>query len=537
MTTTKQELLSKFALQTGAELPGVQSNSSQINQINNNTIADNTTESKIAQDEELFKDSFTDRTKVPPWQHPKYKVLIVSLCVIPAALAVGLIFKNGVPKPKLETKAPHSAPVVQDPNDRPKPATDGEWASYASTNGMRQQFASAAGSENADALKKIQARTNTQKKVQGSSSTAKPNTRLVPTTPATRTHVSTDGASIYRYANTYSTPASPPVSVTRSRTVAPVVRSFDSSLHSPKHSPVSIDTIDNSQQRLQSPRQQQSPQERITAMLAATSTENSSERSAPAAGDNSTRSAPLIANVSSSTLPQPTFAPQPIAYLPSEAAVIDGQPQMLIDSNQSAKGILLTSIAFTSGDYASLADQPVEIELSEALGNIPAGARIDAVVDKDDRSSNAESKKVVRLKPIAVVVGNMKIPLPNDAIALSGKNGDPLIAKKKGRSFLKVVGGLAGTVAGSAIITNFGAAQNVEIGESSYFKSIGANIATNLVSSAAQQLQRSEEGYDRVLTLKAGTSVKISVRKPITLPAIAIRKQAKKGDAADETQN
>lgn len=557
---TKQELLSKFALQAGAELPGFQSNSSQI-QIETETsrLATSSAESKNAQDEELFKDSFADRTKVPPWQHPKYKILIVSLCIVPAALAVGLVFKNGVPKPKLGTRAINSAPVAQDPDDLPKPATDGEWASYASTNGMRQQFADAAQDENTDALKKIQEQANSQKPVPDSS-TDRSNIRSVPTAPATRNNISSGGATTYSYARTYTAPAPPPVSTTpvRIRTVAPAVRSPKSPSF-PKRSPVSTDSSEQSRK----PTPEMSPQERVSAILAATSTEDSSDRSTDAAGDNSTQSesflsdasrlplpqatamvggnstqsGSLLSDASRSPLPQATAALGPVSYLPSEAAVIDGQPQILIARNLSAKGRLLTGIAFTAGDYASLANQPIEIELSQALGAIPAGTRIIAVVDtKEDRSSYGKSK-IVRLRAVALAVGDLKMPLSHRAISLSGKNGDPLMAKKGGRKFFEVLGGVVGTVAGGATITNFGAAQNVQIGDSSYFKSIGANIATNLISNAAQQLQRSENSYDRVLTLKAGTTIMISVRDPIALPAIAMRKQVNLGDAADEAQN
>ena len=510
--STKQELLTKFASQTGAEIPGVQS---KLNQLKIDPLSDNIAESNIVPNEELFKDSFTDRTKIPPWQNPKYKAFIVSLCVIPAALAVALIFKDGVPKPKMETKAPNSAPVTQELDDMPKSASDGEWASYASTNGMHQQFANAAETENADELKKFQERTNkVEKKVPGRSLTAKPITQPVPTTPTTHTNISTNGASTYPYARVYAPPAHGTV-------VVPVARSVNSSLLA-KHSPI---FTDNSRQSGGSPQQQQSPQERITAILAATSTEDNSERAAEAPAAISTQSEVV--------LPQPVNTPDQMVYLPSEAAVIDGQPQTLIDRNQSAKGILLTGIAFTSEDYASLANQPVEVELSEALGDIPAGARIVAVIDaKDNHSSNGKSK-VVRLKPTALAVGNMEIPLPNEAMALSGKNGKPLIAKKRGSTFLKVLGGLAGTVAGGATMTNFGAAQNVQIGNSSYFKSIGANIATSLVSNAAQQIQQSQEGYNRVLSLKAGSSIVIAVRKPIALPVSVIQEHANIGDTAD----
>lgn len=541
--STKQELLSKFASQTGAELPGIQSKPSERTDININPEVANTTESTTTkEDEELFKNSFSDRTKVPPWQDPKYKGLIVTLCVLPAVLVVGWVFKDGVPKPKLNTKAHSPAPVAQDPDeDKPKDATDGEWASYAATNGMRQQFASATESENTDALKKFQDQANAQQKAQGSPTTAKPNTSPVRSVGTARTNIPTDDIPPYRpMSRSYTPPApmpsartniprdyipdyhpvsrsyTPPTPIPSSRSVAPAVRALSSSALS-KPSPVS--TI-NSQSLDQSQQQQRSPQERIAALIAATSTEGSSETATVASAAIPTQSGAIVSNAARPSALQAAYPPHPVSHLPSEAAVVDGQRQTLINRSLSAKGMLLTSIAFTAGDYASLADQPVEIELLEALGDIPTGARIVAVVEATlgNHSENGKSQ-VVRLKPTALTVGDMEMSLPDEAIMLSGKNGAPLIAKRGGSNFLRFVGGLAGTVAGGAGATNFGASQNVQIGDSSYFKSVGANIATNIVSNAAQQLQQAGEG-DGILILKAGSSMTISVHKPIALPLL-----------------
>ncbi len=545
--STKEELLSKFASQTGAEIPGIQTKQDDSTQININTEAVDSTETTTTQeDEELFKDSYSDRTKVPPWQDPKYKGVIVTLCVLPAVLAAAWVFKDGIPKPKLSTKAPSPARVAPPSDeDKPKDATDGEWASYAATNGMRQQFASAAESENPDALKKFQDQANARNKAQGSSATVKPNTRTVRSMPTERTNVSTNNVSPYRsVSRSYTPPASMPSVrtniprdyipesdypiVSRSYTPPTQKPSYSSvpsavrALNSPVLSKPSVVAAKNSQSLVESQQQQTSPQERIAAVIAATSTQGSNEPATVAsAAIPPTTSAAIVNSVSTrpSAL-QAVYSSDQVSHLPSEAAVIDGQPQTLINRSLSAKGMLLTSIAFTSGDYASLAGQPVEIELKEALGDIPAGARILAVVEATQSNHSRNSKsEVVRLNPTALIVGDMEMPLPDSAIMLSGKNGAPLIAKRGGSDFLRFVGGLASTVAGGAGATNFGASQNVQIGNSSYFKSIGANIATNIVSNAAQELQQAGEG-DGILILKAGSSITISVHKPITLPLL-----------------
>ena len=573
---TKEEYLVKFASQTGAEIPGIgsqQKGSVDINtdapdltatpnptEVTASTIEPTPTESvaptesSAIQEEELFKDSYSDRTKVPLWEDPKFKGIIVALCVLPAVLAIGWVFKDGIPKPNLSTKSSKPAPVRQEADeDKPKDATDGEWASYASTNGMRQQFSDAAEGEDTDAQKKLQERVNARKKSQVSSATVKPNTRIE------RTSERTDSVPPYRtVSRSYSPPApvrtarrnipedytqssyrvsrsyTPPIPKPTAYRVPPV-RAYNSPTLSkpPAVSP-------NNSQRLDSSQQQNSPQERIAAVIAATSTGSSNESATVAlkstedsneraiATFNEVGNQPaIIASTAISSRSRPITSrttksvrsPDTFAHLSSEAAVIDGQPQTLINRSLSAKGTLLTSIAFTAGDYATLANQPVEIELKEALGNIPAGARIVAVVEakqSNNYSGNGKSE-VVRLNPTAIVIDDMEMPLPDRVISLSGKDNAPLIAKTGGSSFRRFVGGLAGTVAGGAGLTNFGASQNVEIGDSSYFKSIGANIATNVVSNAAQELQRSGSG-NGILVLKAGSSITISVHKPFVLP-------------------
>ncbi len=569
---TKEEFLVKFASQSGAEIPGIESKQDGSTDININTQAsaptqsptvngapaplestilnDATTEGEttsLQEDEELFIDSYSDRTKVPLWQDPKFKGIIVALCVLPAVLAIGWVFKDGIPKPNFSTKSPALPPASQDPDeDKPKDATDGEWASYASTNGMRQEFANAAEDENTDARKKVQERINAQKKAQGNSATVNPNTSSV--RPARRTNTSTNDISEYRTVNrSYSPPATVRTTNTAPREYEPpyrtVKRSYTPPIQKPTSysvptarasnspalsSPPKVVDPNNSQSSDSLQQQQNSPQERIAAIIAATSTVTNGEpaivASAPTERSNqpATFASTAIPAGSRAIIPGvalPVNSPTPVAHLPSEAAVIDGQPQTLINRSLSVRGTLLTSIAFTAGDYASIANQPVEIELTEALGDIPAGARIVALVEanqSNNYSGNGKSE-VVRLGATAIVIGDMEMPLPEGAIALSGKDNAPLIAKSGGSDLLRFVGGLAGTVVGSAGLTNFGASQNVEFGDSSYFRSIGANIATSVVSNAARELQRSGSG-NGILVLKAGSSITISVHKPLVLP-------------------
>jgi hypothetical protein len=201
--------------------------------------------------------------------------------------------------------------------------------------------------------------------------------------------------------------------------------------------------------------------------------------------------------------------------------VIDGQSQTLINRSASAKATLLNGIGFSANDYASLEGQPVEIELAQPLGDIPAGAQIVTVVDAGNQRGfgGSASKAVVRLKATAIALGDTEIPLPDNALLISGSDGSPLIASRGGSGFLRTVGGIIGTLAGGAGQSNYGASQNARFGDSSYLTSVGTNIATGLVGNAARGLQQS--GNSDVLVLKAGKSIKVSVLKPFALPQLS----------------
>jgi hypothetical protein len=307
---TKEEYLVKFASQTGAEIPGIQSQHKGSADINIDTEAPDLTQATtpteatllteavtpteattgtentpLQEDEELFKDSFSDRTKIPLWEDPKFKGIIVALCVLPGVIVIGWIFKDGIPKPNLSKKSPIPAPINRDTDeDKPKDATDGEWASYASTNGMRQQFSDAAEDENTDAQKKFQERLDA-KKNQGSPKTAKQNTSSVP--PTLRTNTSTNDVPNYRTVTRSYTPATP---VRTARSNIPedytpgshlVSRSYTPPIQKPTayrvppvraYNPPALSKppavpSNNSQSLNSSQQQQNSPQERIAAII------------------------------------------------------------------------------------------------------------------------------------------------------------------------------------------------------------------------------------------------------------------------------
>lgn len=544
---TSKKLLKKFASQTGAEVPGVESEpnapaaSDKADQIRVTTDMP----SPEPQEEELFKDSFSDLTQVKPWENPKFKGVVVLLLVLPFTLGIAWVFKDGIPKPSLSAKKPEAPAPEPSIDDQPKDATDGEWASFASTNGMHQNF------KEAEARDKAQESGDTQDRAKGPQSSSSP----APATTTTASAPPVDNPPVYRptAVRSYSPPPPAPVSVTPRRTQ---YSAYKPQAVTPARATAFTPKRTSSPKSKPSPTpseaQQPTPQERIAAIIAATSTTDgkpaTSASAQPRPEATSTIAQPPISSIYSgrtnpaivaSAQPRPEVIPastqmpgvsqpaetyQQAPYLPSEAAVIQGQAQTVIERSQSAQGVLQTSIAFTSGDYGSLAGEPVEIELTEELGDIPAGSRIIAVIDagqgsRSDRSDPTKAE-VVRLVPSAIVLGEMEFPLPDRSILLSGEDRTPLIAKRGGSKVLRFLGGLVGTVTGGAGLTNFGAAQNVQIGDSSYFQSVGTNVATAVISNAAQQLQQAGQTGSEVLALNAGSPITVSVLKPFAMPRL-----------------
>uniref|UniRef100_B8HZ21 Conjugation TrbI family protein n=1 Tax=Cyanothece sp. (strain PCC 7425 / ATCC 29141) TaxID=395961 RepID=B8HZ21_CYAP4 len=469
---SKQELLQKFAAQTGAEVPGVEPQPPDQIEIQLDSELPGTEAAG-----ELFKDSYTDRTKVKPWEQPGLKMAMVSLCVLPFTLGAIWIFKDGIPRPKLTTKAPQPLGTNLAENDQPRPATDGEWASYAATNGMRQQFAAAARDTpdpllNPQPVPPVQKKISASRQANSAPSIVGRDNSPSPYPPVVRSY-SPPAPAIVPYR-----PVVPPG-------IAPAPRIYRAYPH-PEPGMVA--------------QTERSPQERIAAILAVTAT------------PTNTTSGSVTAATS------PSDQSQNSAYLPAEDAILDNQPQTLIRRTQSAKGKLVNGIAFTANDYAALVGQPVEIQLLQPLGQLPTGARIITVVEGNNRDSTGISA-VVRLKPTAIVLGDAESPIDPGVLLVSRANGSPLIAQRGGSAFLRLMGGLAGSLISGAALTNLGASQNVQFGNASYLTAIGTNAATNLVGNAAQQLQQS--GQSEVWVLKAGTEIRVSVLKPFALPDLS----------------
>lgn len=476
-------------------------------------IEDDNTEPPAEEELSYVQEKFKKNTA--PWKNPKITLGVVGAISLGAALTGAAIFNGNFQMPDF-SKASQASTKTTNDDTEPQQAGDGRWQSAALGMGLGEGFQKEGERKNpyldtkpANANAKTKLGKGKAKGVVGTSVTPTYRTMAVRPAQVPPAYVSpaptryTDYTPATRYPSrpSYSAPA-------YSRSVAPV--------STPQQAPQ------------QAPEKQLSPQERIAAMLAATSTGTNGTSTSGAVASAPTDYIPAASQ--QSQYPQTQFVSQSrpsqrvaqqMAYLPSEAAVIDGQSQTLINRSASAKATLLNGIAFSANDYASLAGQPVEIELAQPLGDIPAGARIIAVVDAGNQRGfgGSSSRAVVRLKAMAIAFGDSEIPLPENALLITGNDGSPLIASRGGSGFLRTVGGIIGTLAGGAGQSNIGAGQNARFGDSSYLTSVGTNIATGLVGNAARGLQQS--GTSDVLVLKAGKSIKISVLKPFALPQLS----------------
>lgn len=469
-------------------------------------IEEDTTQASGEEQANYVQEKFKKNTA--PWKNPKITLGVVGVISLGAALTGAAIFNGQFQMPDFG-KASAAKPT--DDDTEPPQAGDGKWQSAALGMGLGEGFQKEGNRKN-PYLQNKPPNSNAKNKlgkgkpkgVAGTGVTPTYRTMAVRPAQVSPAYVSSAPTRYTDYTPSTRYPSRP----SYSRSVAPV--------STPQQAPQ------------QAPEKQLSPQERIAAMLAATSTGTNGT-----AGGGAVASAPtgyIPAASQSSQYPQPQFVSQtrqsqPVAqqmtYLPAEAAVIDGQSQTLINRSISAKATLLNGIAFSANDYASLAGQPVEIELVQPLGDIPAGARIVAVVDAGNQRGfgGSASKAVVRLKATAIAIGDTEIPLDENALLITGSDGSPLIASRGGSGFLRTLGGIIGTLAGGAGQSNYGAGQNARFGDSSYLTSMGTNIATGFIGNAAKGLQQS--GTSDVLVLKAGKSIKISVLKPFALPQLS----------------
>ena len=552
----KQAMLGKFARQTGADVPGVPKEPAQAPQSPSESPADSQTDDihvstapttsvqpAESDSEDFFQDSFSDKTKPKPWENPKFRAVAVAVCVVPFFGGAAYMLKDGIPKPSLNTRKPRPNMVAaQDDSDKPKVATDGEWSSLAATNGMNQQFKTAAkpidptDTSNAAAKttkaglgRTVPMNAQSSRSVPSQSRIALSGTRAMPTDydsrPLTRSYNS--------YTPTYR--ASVPPTVYRNPSPAPVypARSAVASAR-PTSTSLRLSATPARPQGFSQPQastqQPKSAQDRWLALATGTSSQSSNQSSN---NNQSTSTGSPITPTASPGVPaqtpqpqQTAFKSQNAAYLPSETAIIDNQPQLLIHRSAKAKGRLLSGIAFTPGTLAALNGQPIEIEITNPLdSDLPNGARLVATVDTSNANGSVSNTRssAIHLVPTALAFGDFEIPIDGSAILLTGSNGKPLIAKAPGSGFFQSVAGLLSTAVQGVGLANLGAGQTSSYGNGTYLSSIGANIGTTLLGNVAQHAQQSGTQQQSILILPEQTEIQINILKPLSLPLSALQ--------------
>jgi hypothetical protein len=253
--------------------------------------------------------------------------------------------------------------------------------------------------------------------------------------------------------------------------------------------------------------QQEAAQKRWLALAMGTSSSGGSQGSDTVGDPNQT--VPV-----NGSIPRPNGVSRP-AILGSEQAILDGQPQTLIPRSTKATGRLLTGLAFTPDGLAALAGQPIEIQIDDPQQTkIPSGARLLATVDAPNGGSvgggyGSRSGSVVRLVPVALVIGDIEIPIEANAILISGKDGQPLIAKSKNMGFFRSLLSTAAQGLGQGLGTGFGGFGR------NYLTSIGGNIGSTMVGNTMQRLGQNNQ--QSIMILPEQSHLQISVIRPISL--------------------
>ena len=454
----------------------------------------------------LTETGSADSTK-KTWRDSSYSRLYIMGGVFGVgALALGFMFNMKLPSVRTASVSMSDKPKTEDAKE-PEFAGDGEFAAQAALSGQDGAYGTAqnsmghgTGPTRATKLKP-NSKTSPTSRTTASAATAAhtvrtsaprraslPSTMAYNPTPARRAYIApTDDipASTYRRRPVVAPVASAPVSV-KSATAAGS-RSATSSLSQP----------------------QQSAAERRQAAIAATSTMGGTSDSSKMASAQNVASSAVVQS------PQ-TQGYQEAAYLASEDAVLSGIPQQLINRSQKALGRLGMGVAFIPGDTEALNGQPVEIAIEDPLkSGLPADARIEAIVDFPKAEGQLKSA-VIRLTPKAIAIGDAEYPLPPGTVILTGKNGQPLIAKRQGSEFLRAIGSTAKTILGGTIgglsTLAFGNGTGILSGLGGGLNGLGG--LSNLGRTPGTQ-QATE-----ILALRENTAIQVNIVKPLTLPAI-----------------
>ena len=386
------------------------------------------------------------------WKNPKVTLGVVGVISLIAAFSVAAIFNSNFQMPDFG-KAKLGSKEVADDDTVPQQPQDGQFQSAAIGMGLGEGFEREGERKNPFLDEKPPETTAKPNAVKSNQGTA----AVQPSPTQTYRTMSTPPPTTYI----------PPTPRRYTPPPAPVYRSVSRPAVSPTpHSPAVA------------PKPAVAPQERVAAILAATSASGISQGKAPNQTVNQVGNQPVAS----------AAQPGQVDYLASEQAILDGQPQTLISRSQSAEAELLTGIAFASGELDYLRGQPIEVSLTEPLGEIPLDARIIAIIDPgaNGRASGTNSASVIRLVPTAIALGDMEIPLDECApmsavggginpcpVQITSKDGAPLVAKRGGSEVLRFLGGLLNNITGAVNLGNIAGGQ---AGFGGNLTSLGANL-------------------------------------------------------------
>ena len=453
----------------------------------------------------LTETGSADSTK-KTWRDSSYSRLYIMGGVFGVgAVVLGLMFNMKLPNMKTASVSMAQKDKKEEVKE-PEFAGDGEYAAQAALSGQDGSYGTAksAAGHGFGPSGKVMAKPNGKMTPTSNSTGAKQtaaHTVTMPpprraTLPSTMAYNPTPARRAYIPAPDYDTSAStmrrsysPPVSAPAVRTPAPVARPSKSIQPSVAEQPG------------------RSAEERRLAAIAATSTTGgTSDKETVAPG----------ATLAAAQTPQGNDnGYQEAAYLASEAAVLEGIPQQLINRSQKAEGRLLMGVAFTPGDVDALNGQPVEVAIENPLqSGLPAGARILATVDFPKAQGQLKSA-LIRLTPTAIAIGDAEYPLPKGVVILTGENGKPLIAKRQGSEFLRSVGSTFKTVLGGAV----GGLTTLVTGNGTGILSgLGGLNGLGGLANAGQGA--SAQQATEILALRENTAIQINIVKPLSLPAV-----------------
>jgi hypothetical protein len=199
--------------------------------------------------------------------------------------------------------------------------------------------------------------------------------------------------------------------------------------------------------------------------------------------------------------------PQNNQYLATEAAVLEGTPQQLINRAKKAEGVLLEGLAFTPGDLKSLEDQEVTAEISNPLDSgLPIGTQIICSIKFPSGGQSQAKNAVIRLVPTAMVINGNEYAIPPSSAILTAKGGKPFIAKRGGSEFLRFLGSATKTVLSAGV----GGLSSLTLG--------GNNILSSLTGLGGARGNVTQERATEVLILGSNLPVQLSIIRPFSVP-------------------